>query len=43
MKYGVGGVISNPEIFSRVHNLIHMLTKQFYDVKGSNTSMLLTI
>jgi len=38
-----GGLINNPEVVSRVHNLIHMSAKQFYDVKSPNTSMHLII
>jgi hypothetical protein len=43
MQYHLWRVISNPGIVSYGHNLIHMLPKQFYYVKGPNTSMHLII
>jgi len=33
-----GGLINNPEVVSRVRNLIHMSSKQFYDVKSYGLS-----
>lgn len=38
-----GGLINNPEVVSGVRNLIHMSSKQFYDVKSPNTLMHLII